>query len=250
MCFSNGCTAWGPGCDKVPKEYFFKGGRWNCRSFMGPMWVGKKGWRSSTAGIECCTRPERGTISAFPEEWLGPRRSPSAMGRLPTPQRGTKLLWLHQVLQTNLAGTLQKARVALGPRRHFGTTRQITALHTYHVRPWFNYKLFGKSKLASLPNILSCKLKFVTPIAGFRLGLCQNQRKYKKASPTQSLLVDSNLDNIAAKGSAKALLLGIVKLIIGEVPGIFHFWLRHILEWKHGQKNTSEFPPLPSLFLS
>lgn len=53
MCFSRGCTAWGPGWDKAPKEYFFRGGRWNCRSFMGPIWVGKKGWRSSTAGIEC-----------------------------------------------------------------------------------------------------------------------------------------------------------------------------------------------------
>lgn len=56
MCFSRGCTAWGPGWDRAPKEYFFRGGRWNCRSFIGPIWVGKNGWRSSTAGIECWHR--------------------------------------------------------------------------------------------------------------------------------------------------------------------------------------------------
>lgn len=56
MCFSSGCTEWAPGCDKAPKEYFFKGGRWNWRNFIGPMWVGKKGWRSSTAGMECYTK--------------------------------------------------------------------------------------------------------------------------------------------------------------------------------------------------
>lgn len=66
MCFSRGCTVWGPGWDKAPKEYFFRGGRWNCRSFMGPMWVGKNGWRSSTAGMECWYRTQavlRGTCT-------------------------------------------------------------------------------------------------------------------------------------------------------------------------------------------
>lgn len=53
MCLSSGCTAWGPGWAKAPKEYFFSVCRWNWRSFIGPMWVGKNGCRSSSAGIEC-----------------------------------------------------------------------------------------------------------------------------------------------------------------------------------------------------
>lgn len=37
ICLSRGCAAWGPGWDNVPNEYFFREGRWNPRSFMGPM---------------------------------------------------------------------------------------------------------------------------------------------------------------------------------------------------------------------
>lgn len=60
MCFRSGWTAWGPGWAKAPNEYFFRGGRWNWRSFMGPMWVGKKGCRSSSAGMECCYKGRKG----------------------------------------------------------------------------------------------------------------------------------------------------------------------------------------------
>lgn len=94
MCFSNGCTAWGPGCDKVPKEYFFKGGRWNCRSFMGPMWVGKKGWRSSTAGIECCTRPERkARFQHVPKNIWAPVDHPQLREGSPLPTGGQNCSW-------------------------------------------------------------------------------------------------------------------------------------------------------------
>lgn len=37
------------------------------------------------------------------------------------------------------------------------------------------------------------------------------------------------LNDVASKGSSKSLLFGVVKLIIGEVPGILHLWLRHVL---------------------
>lgn len=59
MCLRSGWTAWGPGWAKAPKEYFFRGGRWNWRSFIGPIWVGKKGCRSSSAGMECCYKEKK-----------------------------------------------------------------------------------------------------------------------------------------------------------------------------------------------
>lgn len=37
------------------------------------------------------------------------------------------------------------------------------------------------------------------------------------------------LDDVASKGPSKSLLFRVVKLIIGEVPGILHLWLRHVL---------------------
>lgn len=37
------------------------------------------------------------------------------------------------------------------------------------------------------------------------------------------------LDDVASKGSSKSLLLRVVKLIIGEVPGILHLGLGHVL---------------------
>lgn len=56
MCFSRGWTGCGPGWAKDPNEYFFNVDRWNCRNFIGPMWVGKKGCLNSRAGMECCSR--------------------------------------------------------------------------------------------------------------------------------------------------------------------------------------------------
>lgn len=41
------------------------------------------------------------------------------------------------------------------------------------------------------------------------------------------------LDNISSKGASKTLLFGVVIFIIGEIPWIFHFWLRHVLMRSH-----------------
>ncbi len=53
MCLRRGWAGCGPGWDSAPNEYFLKEGRWNCRSFIGPIWVGKKGCLNSTEGMEC-----------------------------------------------------------------------------------------------------------------------------------------------------------------------------------------------------
>lgn len=59
MCLSSGWTACGPGWANAPNEYFFKVTRWNCRNFIGPMWVGKKGCLSSSAGMECWLKKKK-----------------------------------------------------------------------------------------------------------------------------------------------------------------------------------------------
>ncbi len=53
MCLRRGWAGCGPGWDSAPNEYFLREGRWNCRSFIGPIWVGKKGCLNSTVGMEC-----------------------------------------------------------------------------------------------------------------------------------------------------------------------------------------------------
>lgn len=48
-----------------------------------------------------------------------------------------------------------------------------------------------------------------------------------------------HLNDIATKGPPEALLLRIVELIVGEIPGVFHFRLGHILiETSHHQIRT------------
>uniref|UniRef100_A0A2M4B538 Putative secreted protein n=1 Tax=Anopheles triannulatus TaxID=58253 RepID=A0A2M4B538_9DIPT len=56
MCFCSGSTGCGLVEASAPCEYFFIGGRWKARSFIGPMCVGMNGARSSTTGVECCSR--------------------------------------------------------------------------------------------------------------------------------------------------------------------------------------------------
>lgn len=93
MCLSRGWAGCGPGWATAPNEYFFRVGRWNWRSFMGPMWVGKKGCRSSRAGMECCQQDKKFSyyttqfvlsfiftvINYHLPEWCCHRRFPSGL---------------------------------------------------------------------------------------------------------------------------------------------------------------------------
>lgn len=45
------------------------------------------------------------------------------------------------------------------------------------------------------------------------------------------LWVTAHLNDVSTEGAPQALLFRIVELIIGEVPGVFHFRLRHVLKW-------------------
>lgn len=140
ICLSSGWTAWGPGWANAPKEYFFRVDRWNWRSFIGPMWVGKKGCLSSSAGMECC--------------------------------KDTKCI------QTNYNTWQDSVTIFIVKNsKHHHVDRALSALSLF-------------------------------------------------------LWAAAYLNDVATERAPQTLLFGIVELIVGQVPGVLHFRLGHILSWE------------------
>lgn len=80
--------------------------------------------------------------------------------------------------------------------------------------------LFIKNKKSQLNYMVI----YIWQVVGLRLsGLL---------TPESLFSVAVYLNYVSTKGSPKALLLGIVKLIIGEVPGVLHLRLGHVLRWE------------------
>ena len=161
MCLSSGWTAWGPGWASAPNEYFFRAGRWNWRSFMGPIWVGKKGCRSSSAGMECYHKSRK----------------------------------CAQITQ-------------------YSTQTCICFTDYWSLVILYNLEGF-------CPNI-------------YRLHLNSTHSHLDQILLVLSLhhIFSVYLNDVTTKCPPQALLLRVIELIIGEVPGILHFRLRHVLRWQ------------------
>lgn len=94
-------------------------------------------------------------------------------------------------------------------------------------------------------------------IQGFKLNTNSSLGKIESYSPPEQSSGSHSpqkkcfyLDNISSKGASKTLLLGVVIFIIGEIPWIFHFWLRHVLMTGHQTNLKSDSPsPLPFFVL-